>query len=479
MKGAQMVRLGDVAESMKNGIYKSKDAYADDGIPCLRMYNIEAGGIVWRDIKRMTLTAQELTDYGLESGDLLVNRVNSRELVGKTALITQSVGHCVFESKNIRVRLRRDLAEPAYVNYALLGFGHAHFDRNAQQVVGMASISQPQVAAFELTWRPLEQQREVVAYLDEQLSRLDASVAALHRVQANLKRYRASVLKAACEGRLVPTEADVARGESRSFETGAQLTKRILASRRTDGKLRKEPFDPETSGLSALPDGWAWTTLQHVGSIVGGLTKNPKRESLPVKLPYLRVANVYANELRLDQIEHIGVAASELDKLLLLKDDLLVVEGNGSPEQIGRVALWNGSIAPCVHQNHLIKIRLHGVDPRWVLYWLLSPQGRTQIERVTSSTSGLHTLSTGKVSALRIPLPPLAEQHRIVAEADRRLSLIRTAEAQVAANLVRAQRLRQSILQAAFSSPGSGDRQRLQDAKSNVHSDITHITEKC
>ena len=455
MTAARTMKLGDVAESMKNGIYKAKDSYADDGVPCLRMYNIEAGAIVWKDIKRMTLTAQELNDYGLEPGDLLVNRVNSRELVGKTALITPSVGRCVFESKNIRVRLRRDLADPAYMNYALSAFGHSHFDRNAQQVVGMASVSQPQVAAFEFTWQPVEQQRETVAYLDEQLSRLDASVTALLRAKANLKRYRASVLKAACEGRLVPTEAELARAEGRTFETGAELLQRILAERREGNGMRKEPTEPEVNNLPTLPDGWAWANMQQLALVSGGLTKNPKRETLPTKLPYLRVANVYANELRLDQIEHIGVAPAELNKLLLVKDDLLVVEGNGSPDQIGRVALWNGSIAPCVHQNHLIKVRLRGAEPRWVLNWLLSPQGRNQIERVTSSTSGLHTLSTGKVSALRVPLPPLPEQHRIVAEADRRLSLIRGAEAQVRANLARAKRLRQSILQAAFAQPGS------------------------
>ena len=453
MTTTQIVRLGDMAESMKNGIYKAKDAYADDGVPCLRMYNIEAGAIVWKDVKRMTLTAQELGDYGLEPGDLLVNRVNSRELVGKTALVTPAVGQCVFESKNIRVRLRRDLADPAYVNYALSAFGRAHFDRNAQQVVGMASISQPQVAAFQFAWRPVEKQREVVAYLDEQLSRLDAGVAALLRAQANLKRYRASVLKAACEGSLVPTEAELARAEGRTFETGAALLQRILVERRAAGGMRTEPNGPEALDLPPLPDGWEWATVQQLGLVSSGLTKNPKREVLPTKLPYLRVANVYANELRLDRIETIGVAPNELDKLLLLKSDLLVVEGNGSPDQIGRVALWDGSITPCVHQNHLIKVRLHGADPDWVLNWLLSPQGRNQIEQVTSSTSGLHTLSTGKVATLRVPLPPLTEQHRIVAEADRRLSLIRGAEAQVSANLARAKRLRQSILQAAFASP--------------------------
>ena len=76
-----------------------------------------------------------------------------------------------------------------------------------------------------------------------------------------------------------------------------------------------------------------------MGAIIGGLTKNQKRNDHALKLPYLRVANVYANELKLNDIEYIGVTERELEKLLVRKGDLLVVEGNGSPDQIGRAAL--------------------------------------------------------------------------------------------------------------------------------------------
>ncbi|MGB5764333.1 MAG: restriction endonuclease subunit S, partial [Sedimenticolaceae bacterium] len=199
------------------------------------------------------------------------------------------------------------------------------------------------------------------------------------------------------------------------------------------------------------PKGWVWSSLGNLGGVIGGLTKNPKRRSLPKKLPYLRVANVYANELRLEEIEEIGVDDKELDKLLVRKGDLLIVEGNGSPDQIGRLAVWDGSISPCVHQNHLIKVRLsEDLVSEWILSWLTSVDGRHNIRIVASSTSGLYTLSVGKVSALPIPLPPVPEQRRIVTEVDRHLSLIRETESGVDTNLKRAERLRQSILTAAF-----------------------------
>jgi type I restriction enzyme S subunit len=265
-------------------------------------------------------------------------------------------------------------------------------------------ISKKQLADIPIHVPDLDEQRGVVAEIEKQFSRLDEAVANLQRVKANLKRYKASILKAAVEGRLVETEGD-----------------------------------------------WRQSTLGQEGAIIGGLTKNQKRNDLPLKLPYLRVANVYANQLRLDDIEYIGVAEKELEKLLVRKGDLLVVEGNGSPDQIGRVALWNDAIPNCVHQNHLIKVRLRqAVMPEWALIWMLSPVGRHAIEQVSASTSGLHTLSVGKVSRLPIGVPPLNEQMRIVAKLDQLLSVQKSVETELDANFQRADALRASVLSSAF-----------------------------
>jgi type I restriction enzyme S subunit len=105
---------------------------------------------------------------------------------------------------------------------------------------------------------PLDQQKRIVAEIEKQFSRLDEAVANLKRVKANLKRYKAAVLKAAVEGRLVETEAEIARREGRSFETGEQLLHRILETRRSQwqGKGKyKEAVAPDTTDLPELPEG--------------------------------------------------------------------------------------------------------------------------------------------------------------------------------------------------------------------------------
>ena len=110
-----------------------------------------------------------------------------------------------------------------------------------------------QLAEYPIPLPPLGEQRRIVAEIEKQFTRLDASVAALKRVQANLKRYRAAVLKTACEGSLVPTEAELARAEDRSYESATVLLERILAERRARWEAQekrrgkyKEPQPPDT-----------------------------------------------------------------------------------------------------------------------------------------------------------------------------------------------------------------------------------------
>lgn len=185
--------------------------------------------------------------------------------------------------------------------------------------------------------------------------------------------------------------------------------------------------------------------------ISGGLTKNSKRQELPQQVPYLRVANVYYNCLELDVIKTIGVTEKELQKCSLKTSDLLFVEGNGSKSQIGRVAMWDGSIETCVHQNHLIRGRANGkILPKYALYYLISQEGRKQIVDIAKSTSGLYTLSINKVKNLQIPFCSRPEQETILNEIEARLSVCDSIEQTVDEALAQADAMRQSILKQAF-----------------------------
>ena len=156
--------------------------------------------------------------------------------------------------------------------------------------------------------------------------------------------------------------------------------------------------------------------MDAVSKVSSGLTKNSKRPTFEIKMPYLRVANVFFDYIDLDDVQTIGVQQGEIEKTLLEKGDVLFVEGNGSPDQIGRVAVWEGQSAPMLHQNHIIKARPdeRKVLPRYCMYFFMTQAGRNQILSCAKTTSGLYTLSLSKIAGFMLPLAPLEEQQQFL-----------------------------------------------------------------
>lgn len=298
-------------------------------------------------------------------------------------------------------------------------------------------------------------------------------MAGLKRVQANLKRYRAAVLKAACEGKLVPTEAElhkVGRGvpPSRSsepahsessphlFETGAELLERILIDRRKAHeeqqknaprkKKYKEPVAPDLSDLPGLPEGWTWTSIGMLFHVEVGATPSRKKlEYWSGSIPWVSSGEVrfnYIGDTR-EKITHEGLANSST-QVNPSGSVLLGMIGEGKTR--GQTAILK--IDACNNQNcAAIWVSESDVPPEFVHYWLWSQYDAT---RRGSSGNNQPALNKTRVEAMLIPLPPPAEQKRIVEEVERRLSVIEEMETAVAANLKRATRLRQSILKKAF-----------------------------
>jgi len=162
-------------------------------------------------------------------------------------------------------------------------------------------------------------------------------------------------------------------------------------------------------------------TLGEVADVQGGLQVTRKRASLPIEVPYLRVANVYRDRLDLAEMKTMRVTEPELSRVSLKRGDILVVEGHGNPLEIGRTSVWDGSIEPCIHQNHLIRVRMRNGSaiPHYVSTFLNSPVGRRQLIKAGRTTSGLNTINITNVRELQVPLPPLPEQKRIAAILDK------------------------------------------------------------
>jgi len=315
-------------------------------------------------------------------------------------------------------------------------------------------ITKKQLTEIPVEVPPLDAQHRIVAELEKQFARLDEAVANLKRVKANLERYKTIVLRAAVEGWLVPTEAGLPGREGRSYETGGQLLARLLRERRrswSGNGTYQEPEQPDAGGLPPLNEGWAWARLDAIAALKGGITVDKKRRD-PTARPvqYLRVANVQRGYLDLEEVKEIEAPQADIEELRLQPGDILFNEG-GDRDKLGRGWIWEGQLAECIHQNHVFRARPYLADvSAKLISWWGNTFGKDYFLREGKQTTNLASINMKKLSAFPVPIPPLAEQHRIVAEVDRRLSIVREVDAAVDANLKRAQALRQAVLARAF-----------------------------
>lgn len=201
--------------------------------------------------------------------------------------------------------------------------------------------------------------------------------------------------------------------------------------------------DPATN-----PKGWPVVPLGELASVQGGLQVTRARETLPIERPYLRVANVYRGSLDLDEIKMMRMTEAESLRTALEPGDLLLVEGHGNPQEVGRVAVWDGEIAGCTHQNHLIRARPDStrILPAYACALLNSTGGRQALVRSGKTTSGLSTISTRNVKEAPIMLPPLNAQQRFEQQGRAVQSIL----AQQAAALHKAQATFDALLARSF-----------------------------
>lgn len=452
-----MVPLGEVGRWFGGGTpSKSNPRYWTDGT------------IPWvspKDMKQPLIDdAQDyITEAAVEESSTNMVEVGSVLVVARSGILQHTLPVAITTrrvalNQDIKaIEPRKDVA-PRFLAVALKAFEQEILHTCTKTGTTVQSLELPLLQRFCIPIPPLADQRRIVAEIEKQSTRLDAGVAALRRVQANLKCYRAAVLKAACEGRLVPTEAELARKERRPFESGDQLLQRILTERRkswTGRGSQKGPAIPDPRQLATLPAGWAWASLDALAAIKGGITKDQKRKhSAPARsVPYLRVANVQRGYLDLTEIKAITTTESDIEQLRLQPGDILLNEG-GDRDKLGRGWVWNGEISECIHQNHVFRARLLLADlnPKYVS-WYANTFGQKFFFDEGKHTTNLASISMTKLKALPVPIPPPAEQKRIVAEVERRMSVIDDFENAVSENLNRSALLRRSILRQAFVSP--------------------------
>jgi type I restriction enzyme S subunit len=334
-----------------------------------------------------------------------------------------------------------------YAFYVLKTLELESLDRST----AIPSLSRDDLYVQSFPLAPIPEQERIVAEIEKQFTRLDQAVASLRRLQSNLARYKASVLKAACDGRLVP--------QNPADEPAGQLLERILAERRAQwqaanpGKKYKEPVGvEETAELPQFPDlpsGWIWATAEQLSrenrSITYGVVK--LGEEVENGVPTLRSSNV--RHLRLDTsfVKKISSKIADNYRRTYLEGGEILVTVRGT---LGGVAVVPDECKGFNISREVAMIAL--VEPKIgpaIQYSISSQPIQNWLNRRTRGIA-YTGINIATLKQTPIPLPPLAEQERIVAEVERRLSVVTAVEQTITANLSRAERLRQSILHRAF-----------------------------
>ncbi|MFD6665679.1 restriction endonuclease subunit S [Micromonospora chalcea] len=425
------VTLGEVADSVKNGIFVSRPGVEPNGVPVLRISAVRPGTLQLDDVRYSAMSEEDLaaSDSLLAPGDLLFTRYNGNaDYVGACALVPPIAAALTYPDKLIRVRVDARVADPAFVLYAFQSpLVRARVRRVVRTTAGQSGISGASLRVIRIPLPPLVEQKRVIAALEGSLAPWGSGLSQLLRSTRRISRFRDQVMLLAGVGGLGSAEP------------------RELA----------EP--PEWAGvhdgeLPSIPDTWQWKRLDEIAEVVGGVTKDSKRQSDPgfVEVPYLRVANVQRARLDLSEVAHIKVSPKKADQLRLEPGDVLLNEG-GDRDKLGRGWVWEGQLPNCIHQNHVFRARIKGdvLHPK-LLAWHANGFGRRWFEVNGLQSVNLASISLGKMKKFPVPIPPRPEQDRLVQVAEEYLSLLDSMESAVSSAREKATRLRASLLTEAF-----------------------------
>lgn len=354
-----MVPLGELITDTQYGT-STKSNEAGKGQPVLRMNNITPEGrFDTSSLKWVELPKEERERLTLERGDLLFNRTNSRELVGKTGVWDGPDGY-TFAGYLVRVRLKNDRVLAGWVSaYLNSPHGKASLFHMAKPSVNMANISATDLLRLDVPVAPMEHQRQSI----ERLARADA-----------IRRKRKEAIG---------------------------LTDDLLRA-----TFLKMFGDPVTN-----PKGWNVVALAEAFSEdprIGTLVSAEESGDFPV----VRVGEVGDYDIALSRSGRVSLSAAEAERFMLKQGDVVLARAIGSEDHLGKASVLQSHHEPVAFDSHVMRLRFRDdlLDPYFFVQWLRSPGGRARFMREAGRTAVQFNVNGKQIARVLIPLPPMREQ---------------------------------------------------------------------
>lgn len=269
------------------------------------------------------------------------------------------------------------------------------FSYNKNGLIGGVSVNK--LKNIEIPLPPLAEQGRIVAKIEELFAGIDAGVENLKAVKNQIALYRQSVLKSA--------------------------------------------FNIKNAVIQKASE---------IGEVSLGRQRSPKNISKFYPTKYIRAANISENGIDVSDILDMEFLPYEKEKYLLKQNDILLSEASGSPNQVGKPAIWNNEIDDCCFQNTVIRHRLFSNHPKYV-FWFYKYLYLSSFFAKLAGGVGINHIGSTKFSNIEIPIPSLDEQKRIVAEIESRFERADALETAVDRALSNAEKLKQAVLKKAFS----------------------------
>ena len=438
--------LGAICEIV-SGITKDSKKQGDDyrEVPYLRVANVQRLQLNLSEVKTIPAKESTIASYRLEPGDILLNEGGDRDKLGRGWIWQGQISECIHQNHVFRARIRDGKAIPKWIAYyANTNEARAYFLASGKQTTNLASISKKNLSALPVPLPPVDVQETLVAEIDTQLSRLDEAVTTLQGIQAKLKQARASILKAAVEGRLVETEAEP--DADQAFHEIAEILNKRKNLRRPKWKT---PLQASKLTIkSHVPAHWQAATIDQLCDVGTGAT--PRKSDIKYwkygHIPWITSSACNAKFVDAAS-DFVTDDALRETNLSLYPSGTILIAMYGEGKTRGQHTMLRIEATTNQAMAALSTSCLEDPTVRWFRIFLDS----NYLEMRRKSSGGLQpNLNLSIVKSIALPFPPITEQVEIADEVDRRFSVLDQVEATVTTSLARCGKLRQAILRKAF-----------------------------
>ena len=441
------------------------------------------GPIPWVSPKDMKTKVIRNTVDGITTE--AIERSSARRVPSKSVLIVTRSG-ILAHSLPVAVTavesaLNQDLkalnsprgVSPDYIAWGLRAYEQRILSTCRKGGTTVHSIEMPRLYAFELPIAPTNEQRRIVERIEALFDEIDRGVESLRDAKRAIRLYRQSLLKSAFEGRLTadwraknPDKLecpDALLGRIREqrqdcYKAALRDWERALGNWREEGGMGKKPAKPkQPRAIPAEPidNGIpGWTTVPLGLVVVDPIYGTPKKCGHGTGATgVLRIPNIGSGRIDPTDLKSADFDETESARFSLQEGDILTVRSNGSLSIVGKPAMVRQQHTDYLFAGYLIRLRpiVQSLVPKYLVYMLMEPTVRAQIETKAKSTSGVNNISAKELQQLNAPICCPEEQAEIVRILDASLEAAEIVDAEIDANLARADALRQSILKKAFS----------------------------